>query len=309
MKRLTPALILLLLAACALPSTLPAPSAPSTGAPSGTLPPPPRTATLTSTITTTSTSTPFKPLPPTTTLIPTPTPIVWPLPPEAYTIYNQYAWEVRSYGLGLNGCGPVAACSAVKDLGYPKAEMGDCLPHLARLALANGYHTSYGIQPVPFYEIVRSVVGGGTLGAAGRVNAIQAESGSAGLEEIRRALIAGEAVIVDILVVSEIHRGGTYPYGVNGPQLPADRINYRFAHFLRVLGFEDGGETLVLAETINPGLYAVPIVVKVSREDFIAAWHTPELRAQFRRYNADPASYWLLTISPPQPYPEPTGPK
>jgi hypothetical protein len=226
-------------------------------------------------------------------------PLIWPAPPETYSVYNQYGWEMLKYEVGLNGCGLAAAFSALDDLGYSYTDQEASKRFLVDLAFDNGYTAIYGIQPSRYAKTIRAFLGSEMLGEVGTVTVFKADTGSAGLEKIRKALLAGKAVIVDILVASETVRGGTYPFGGGGPKLPQERIRYFFAHYVRVLGFEDGGQTIVLAETLHPNHFENSDQVRVSKADFIAAWQNPELRAQYHPYYAEVVYYWMMMISPP----------
>jgi hypothetical protein len=221
----------------------------------------------------------------------------WHPAPETYTIIDQLAWNVAfGYDLDTKGCGPVAAASALADLVYPNAELGVCLPTIRREAGEN-YSETYGIQPTAYCEVVAAVVGNGYLGATGEVTCLEAENPVAGVLQINRALRMGNAVIVDILITTDQRLAGTYPIGAERqPSNPEQPL----AHFTRLLGFEDGGRTVVLAELLHPNAYNNGEVVRVPLTVFLEAWREPELRARYKPANAEDVSYWMMVISPPQ---------
>jgi hypothetical protein len=221
----------------------------------------------------------------------------WYPAPEVYTVIDQLAWDVAfGYDLDTKGCGPVAAGSALADLGYPNAELGVCLPALRREA-GDTYSETYGIQPSAFCEVVATVVEDGYLGATGEVECVQAENPATGLLDINRALTAGSAVIVDVLITTDQNLAGTYLIGEERqPPNPEEPL----AHFTRLLGFEDGGRTVVLAELLHPNAYNNGAVVRVPLGAFFEAWREPEQRARYKPANVEEVSYWMMVISPPQ---------
>lgn len=219
----------------------------------------------------------------------------WQPPPDEYTVINQYDPDiVWRYGLGVKGCGLVAATSALADLGYPRANLGVCLPAF-KAAAGPAYSEVYGIQPNAYCGAVTAVVESGQLGAVGQVACVDVSNPQRGLLLINRALKAGKGVIVDFLATSDRHRGGTYVYGgVVQPEQPEPP----FAHFARVLGFVNDGEDIVLAETMHPEAYGNEVMVEIPVEDFIAAWLDAENRARYRPADREEIRYWMMVISP-----------
>ncbi|MBN2502193.1 MAG: hypothetical protein JXB38_15525 [Anaerolineales bacterium] len=221
----------------------------------------------------------------------------WVPAPQTYTVIDQLAWDVAfGFDLDTKGCGPVAAASALADLAYPNAELGVCLPTIRREA-GDNYSETYGIQPTVYCDVVAAVVGNGYLGATGEVTCLEAENPVAGVLQINRALTAGSAVIVDVLITTDQNLAGTYLIGEDRqPSNPEQPL----AHFTRLLGFEDGGRTVVLAELLHPNAYNNGDVVRVPLTAFLEAWREPEQRARYKPANAEDVSYWMMVISPPQ---------
>lgn len=230
---------------------------------------------------------------------PAPGPVAWFVPPEEYAVYSQFLLDVvAGQGLGLKACGFVAAGSAVEDLGYPRADLGVCLPAFKREA--GGYYSlTYGIQPSHYHEVVQAVLESGRLGAAGEAWQVQAEDAQQGLLLVNEALWRGEAVIVDFLATTDLDTGGTYAFeGTEKPKNPSPAL----AHYARVLGFGEGGETIVLAESMHPLAYGNADRVEIPVEAFAAAWVDPENRARYKPAQRERLRYWMLIISPPEGY-------
>lgn len=262
------------------------------------------------------------PTKPTTTEIPE----GWPPPPNeddyksaALGGFSQwdplvYDYEIDGVAVVGTGCGLFAASNAVNALGYPNSEFEVCFPIFADASGNNGYVPNAGISPSDYEATVRAIVENivaPSLGASGEVYVFQGGTAEEGIERIRQELLKGNEVIVDILAEYAVENdlGGTKP--ISGGPLQDDNGG-SFAHFTRVVGFSEDGQTIYLAESLKPastnwGDLGITAIVAVPIEIFMASWQNPEGRANgnfvngipIEGYTIEEVYNWMLVISPP----------
>ena len=165
-----------------------------------------------------------------------------------------------------------ASCGlfAISSAGFPLENISKELAERYR------YDGKKGIQPSYLTDLA------GFLYGNGNVNAYNNSS----FFEIVKALDAGLAVIVDILVDKDAQGRYFVTNGEGGTTV---------AHFAWVIGVDLTANKIYLEDTLNggdKGYWAVDIDI------FIASWTYPEKRAGKEGNNPEDVNHWMMTIIP-----------
>jgi hypothetical protein len=176
-------------------------------------------------------------------------------------------------GYGDMACGLVAGMHA----GASFEELKD--------AAGASYSAKGGIQPRKLAKTYRKVYGDQN------VQEHNSQNYSEALEQLYLALMAGNIVIVDILVHWDKEKG-CYVWG-DGPN--------SVAHFARVIGIDFQKGVIKLDNTLGGDPWEIPL------DKFDYAWYNAEKRAILKPEFYDIIGYWWVAITPrgtppPQPY-------
>lgn len=216
----------------------------------------------------------------------------WPTPPDDIIPHNQHDTDdffgANDHLGPFNSCGPSAASAAGEAL-----ELGSYDELLTRFNdyVANnpdsGYSTGGGIQPADYAAMTQAV-----LGDSATVTVVENLDDAAALDRLRQEIANGNQVIVDYLSANQAN---ALPDG----NPASNHVNDSYAHFARVVGFSPDGQTIYLAQSLEPGTNGPTIAVPVS--DFLAAWENPEERAEYdlgRENITEPVTNWMMVITP-----------